>query len=115
MTFNGVAFQYHQQPLKAKVGERVRFWVMAAGPSLPTSFHVVGLQFDQVFFEGAWTLGGPSQIGAAWSGGSQALGLHPAQGGFVECVASEPGHYVFVSHSFADMEKGAHGVLEVAS
>ena len=115
MTFNGVAFQYHQQPLKAKVGERVRFWVMAAGPSLPTSFHAVGLQFDQVFFEGAWTLGGPSQIGAAWSGGSQALGLHPAQGGFVECVASEPGHYVFVSHSFADMEKGAHGVLEVAS
>ena len=115
MTFNGVAFQYHQQPLKAKVGERVRFWVMAAGPSLPTSFHVVGLQFDQVFFEGAWTLGGPSQIGAAWSGGSQALGLHPAQGGFVECVASEPGHYVFVSHSFADMEKGAHGVLEVTA
>ena len=115
MTFNGVAFQYHQQPLKAKVGERVRFWVMAAGPSLPTSFHVVGLQFDQVFFEGAWTLGGPSRIGAAWSGGSQALGLQPAQGGFVECVASEPGHYVFVSHSFADMEKGAHGVLEVTA
>lgn len=115
MTFNGVAFQYHQQPLKAKVGERVRFWVMAAGPSQPTSFHVVGLQFDQVFFEGAWTLGGPSQIGSAWSGGSQALGLHPAQGGFVECVASEPGHYVFVSHSFADMEKGSHGVLEVTA
>ena len=115
MTFNGVAFQYHQQPLKAKVGERVRFWVMAAGPSLPTSFHVVGLQFDQVFFEGAWTLGGPNRIGAAWSGGSQALGLQPAQGGFVECVASEPGHYVFVTHSFADMEKGAHGVLEVTA
>ena len=115
MTFNGVAFQYHQQPLKAKVGERVRFWVMAAGPSLPTSFHAVGLQFDQVFFEGAWTLGGPSRIGNAWSGGSQALGLQPAQGGFVECVASEPGHYVFVSHSFADMEKGAHGVLEVTA
>ena len=115
MTFNGVAFQYHQQPLKAKVGERVRFWVMAAGPSLPTSFHVVGLQFDQVFFEGAWPLGGPGQIGNAWSGGSQALGLQPAQGGFVECVASEPGHYVFVSHSFADMEKGAHGVLEVSA
>ena len=115
MTFNGVAFQYRQQPLKAKVGERVRFWVMAAGPSLPTSFHTVGLQFDQVFFEGAWTLGGPSRIGAAWSGGSQALGLQPAQGGFVECVASEPGHYVFGTHSFADMEKGAHGVLEVSA
>ena len=30
-------------------------------------------------------------------------------------VASEPGHYVFVSHSFADMEKGSHGVLEVTA
>lgn len=114
-TFNGVAFQYSQQPLTARVGERVRFWVMAAGPSLPTSFHVVGLQFDQVFLEGAWTLGGPSQIGAPWSGGSQALGLQPAQGGFVECVASQPGHYVFVTHAFADMEKGARGVLEVTA
>ncbi len=33
----------------------------------------------------------------------------------MECVASEPGHYVFVTHSFADMEKGAHGVLEVSA
>jgi len=64
---------------------------------------------------GAWPWGGPTRMGAAWSGGSQALGLQPAQGGFVECVASEPGHYVFVTHSFADMEKGAHGVLEVSA
>ena len=73
------------------------------------SFHCVGLQFDQVFFEGAWTLGGPDRIGAAWSGGGQALGLQPAQGGFVECAPAESGTYTFVSHAFADMEKGAMG------
>ena len=44
----------------------------------------------------------------------QALGLQPAQGGFVECVPAEPGTYTFVSHSFADMEKGAMGNLVVA-
>lgn len=115
MTFNGVAFQYAQQPLEARVGERLRFWVMAAGPSLLTSFHIVGLQFDQVFFEGAWTLGGPARIGQEWSGGSQALGLHPAQGGFVECQAQEPGHYVFVTHAFGDMEKGAKGILRITA
>ena len=112
--FNGIAFQYCDRPLPARPGERVRFWVINAGPSEPMSFHCVGLQFDQVFFEGAWTLGGPDRIGAAWSGGGQALGLHPAQGGFVECAPAEAGTYTFVSHSFADMEKGAMGNLVVA-
>lgn len=112
--FNGIAFQYRDRPLPAKPGERVRFWVLNAGPSEPMSFHCVGLQFDQVFFEGAWTLGGPDRIGAAWSGGGQALGLQPAQGGFVECAPAESGTYTFVSHAFADMEKGAMGKLVVA-
>ena len=112
--FNGIAFQYRDRPFTARPGERVRFWVLDAGPSEPMSFHAVGLQFDQVFFEGAWTLGGPDRIGAAWSGGSQALGLHPAQGGFVECVPPAAGTYTVVSRSFADMEKGAMGHLVVA-
>ncbi|GED89062.1 hypothetical protein [Streptomyces sp. 6-11-2] len=30
--FNGVAAQYAKAPLKAKAGERARFWVVAAGP-----------------------------------------------------------------------------------
>ena len=113
MAFNGMAFQYKYRPLQVAVGQRVRFWVMDAGPSLPCTFHVVGGQFDQVFYEGAWTLGGPDQIGARWSGGSQALNLGPCQGGFVEFVPPQAGHYTFVTHAFADMEKGAVGVLQV--
>lgn len=113
MAFNGMAFQYKYRPLQVTVGQRVRFWVMDAGPSLPCTFHVVGGQFDQVFYEGAWTLGGPDQIGARWSGGSQALNLGPCQGGFVEFVPPQAGHYTFVTHAFADMEKGAVGVLQV--
>ena len=112
MCFNGVAFQYALAPLPARTGERVRLWVLDAGPSLPSSFHVVGLQFDTVFFEGAYMLGGPDGVGRAWGGGSQALGLHPAQGGFVEAVVPGAGHYAMVTHSFADMEKGAKAVLE---
>ncbi len=113
MAFNGMAFQYKYRPLQVTAGQRVRFWVMDAGPSLPCTFHVVGGQFDQVFYEGAWTLGGPDQIGARWSGGSQALNLGPCQGGFVEFVPPQAGHYTFVTHAFADMEKGAVGVLHV--
>lgn len=113
MAFNGMAFQYKYRPLQVAVGQRVRFWLMDAGPSLPCTFHVVGGQFDQVFYEGAWTLGGPDQIGSRWSGGSQALNLGPCQGGFVEFVPPQAGHYTFVTHAFADMEKGAVGVLQV--
>ncbi|WP_172119705.1 multicopper oxidase domain-containing protein [Actinomyces faecalis] len=112
--FNGVAFQYALAPLQARAGERVRWWVLDAGPSLPTSFHVVGLQLDTVFAEGSYLLGGPQGIGRSWHGGSQALALQPAQGGFVEAVVPAPGHYAMVTHVFADMEKGAKGVLEVS-
>ncbi|WP_328705812.1 hypothetical protein [Actinomyces trachealis] len=111
MCFNGVAFQYALAPLEARAGERVRLWVLDAGPSLACSFHVVGLQFDTVFFEGAYMLGGPEGLGQAWGGGSQALGLQPTQGGFVEAVVPAVGRYSMVTHAFADMEKGAMAVL----
>ncbi|MCB1252861.1 MAG: copper oxidase, partial [Austwickia sp.] len=97
--------------------ERVRFWVLAAGPNRPSSFHVVGGQFDTLYFEGAYQVrrgvspGGPSAGGAG--GGAQVLGLHPAQGGFVEMVAVEAGTYPFVSHLMVDAERGAHGLLTV--
>jgi len=110
VVFNGYAHQYDFAPLTAKVGERVRIWVLAAGPNRGTSFHVVGGQFDTVWSEGAYRLGGPAGSDGS---GSQALGLFPAQGGFVELSFHEPGHYPFVSHSMVDAERGAHGIIEV--
>lgn len=112
VVFNGYASQYDHAPLAARVGERVRIWVLDAGPSRATSFHVVGGQFDTVFREGAWTLGGPGA--APTTGGAQALGLQPAEGGFVELVFPEAGRYPFVSHVMVDAERGAHGFVEVA-
>lgn len=109
VVFNGYANQYDHQPLSARVGERVRIWVLDAGPNRPTSFHVVGGQFDTVYAEGAYRL----QRGRAGQGGSQALSLAPAQGGFVELVLPEAGHYPFISHLMVDAERGAHGVLAV--
>ena len=46
-------------------------------------------------------------------GGSQVLGLVVAQGGFVEMVPTEAGHYPFVTHVMADAERGARGILTV--
>lgn len=107
VVFNGYANQYDHQPLPARVGERVRVWVLDAGPNRSTAFHVVGGQFDAAYAEGAWLLrrGSP--------GGSQALALAPSQGGFVELTFDEPGHYPFVSHVMVDAERGAHGLFVV--
>ena len=113
VVFNGVANQYDARPLTARVGERVRIWVLDAGPNRPTSFHIVGGQFDTVYAEGAWLLraapGGPDA-----PGGSQIIDLAPGQGGFVELTFPEAGHYPVVSHVMVDAERGAHGVIEVS-
>jgi len=42
VTWNGFAGQYVEHPLTANPGETVGFWVVAAGPSFDTDFHVVG-------------------------------------------------------------------------
>lgn len=109
VVFNGYANQYDHEPLKARVGERVRVWVLAAGPNVGSAFHVVGGQFDTVYTEGAYRL----RADDGTSGGSQVLGLAVAQGGFVELTFPEAGNYPFVTHAMTDAEKGAHGLFRV--
>jgi nitrite reductase (NO-forming) len=109
VVFNGFANQYDFAPLRAKVGERVRIWVLAAGPNHGTSFHIVGGQFDTVFSEGAWLL----RRGNALLGGSQILALGTGQGGFVELAFPEAGRYPFISHVMVDAEHGAHGFFNI--
>ncbi|HET6697611.1 MAG TPA: multicopper oxidase domain-containing protein [Nocardioidaceae bacterium] len=113
VVFNGYPDQYDTQPLTARVGERVRIWLLDAGPNRGTSFHVVGGQFDTVYAEGGYLLRPGQAAGQDDSGGSQALALAPAQAGFVELTFGEAGHYPFVSHVMVDAERGAHGVIEV--
>ncbi|SFP24871.1 nitrite reductase (NO-forming) [Actinomadura madurae] len=106
--FNGTAAGYDHAPLTARAGDRVRVWVVDAGPSSNTAFHIVGAQFDTVYKEGAYLLrkGDP--------GGAQILDLAPGQGGFAEAVIPAPGHYPFVDHDMRHAETGAHGTLHVS-
>ena len=114
VAYNGIANQYVVRPLTARVGDRVRFWVLAAGPNRGSSFHVVGTRFDTVWAEGAYLLrDGVGPMGGR-DGGSQVLDLAVAQGGFVELTPREQGHYPFLTHAMADAERGARGVLHVS-
>ncbi len=110
VVFNGYSNQYVADPLPAGAGQRVRVWVLAAGPNRGTSFHVVGAQFDTVYTEGGYRLR-PGDPGA---GGAQVLELGPAAGGFVELVFPQVGTYPFVTHRMVDADRGARGAFEVS-
>ncbi len=105
--FNGFANQYRARPIRVEPFQRIRVWVLDAGPSENSSFHVVGTIFDTVFKEGAYTL----RPGAE-RGGAQALDLQPAQGGFVELSFDEPGLYPIVTHKFSNVGRGALGLFQ---
>ena len=107
VVFNGYHNQYAHAPIRVEPGERVRAWVVDAGPSENSSFHIVGTIFDTVFKEGTYLLRPDER-----RGGAQALDLQPAQGGFVEFDFSEPGFYPMVTHKFANASKGAMGFFQ---
>ena len=82
-TFNGYANQYVTHPLTADPGDTVRFYVVAAGPTLDTNFHVVGTILDR-----AWVNGDMTQF----QRGVQTVGV-PAGGGAVfDVKIDEEGH-----------------------
>lgn len=109
VVFNGYAFQYdprkpYGEALRGLAGERIRLYVLNAGPSIVESFHVIGGIFDTVWIENnpdnplygiqTWTL--PSSGGATF-----------------DIVFMDAGLYPFVTHNFAYTELGAIGVIQV--
>ncbi|HMO55918.1 MAG TPA: multicopper oxidase domain-containing protein, partial [Roseiflexaceae bacterium] len=105
--FNGVANQYADHPIEIGTGERVRVFVLNAGPSVDSSFHVVGTIFDTVIKEGVeLRRDNPGR----W--GSQAVDLAPAQGAIVEFTTAEDGLYPIVTHAFNFVGRGALGLFK---
>ncbi len=104
VVFNGVAFQYRDHPLTATAGERVRFYVVNAGPNLWTSFHVIGGIFDDVYPDG-----NPAHALT----GIQAYTVGPGSGMVFDLTLPEPGKYPFLDHDLAHASLGALGVLDV--
>ena len=107
VVFNGVANQYVDAPLEVGTGESVRIFVLDAGPSIDSSFHVVGTIFDTVIKEGI-----ALRKGNVGSWGAQAMDLAPAQGGIVEFTTAEDGLYPMVTHAFNFVGRGALGLIQ---
>jgi nitrite reductase (NO-forming) len=106
MTFNGYAGQYVTHPLTADPGDLVRFWVVDAGPSIDTDFHVVGTIFDN-----AYPFGDMAPAHALH--GVQTVTVPAGGGGVFDVKIDEPGLYPFVSHAFSAVDQGQVGLLKV--
>ena len=107
VVFNGVANQYKDHPIEIGTGKRVRLFVLNAGPSVDSSFHVVGTIFDMVIKEGV-------RLDANNAGhyGAQAVDLSPAQGAIIEFQTAEDGLYPIVTHAFNFVGRGALGLFK---
>ena len=103
VAFNGYANQYKYDPINVPVGRPIRIYVLNAGPSKWSAFHVIGDLFDTVSEEGLV------------SHGAQTVNLSPAEGAVVTLTLPQAGNYSFVTHSFGDMVRGGAGVLHAGN
>ena len=99
IAFNGYGNQYADEPIPVRKDEKVRMYILNAGPSIWSAFHVIGTVFDKT----------DTDNGTARD--VQTVNLAPSQGGWVEFTLEEEGTYPFVTHAFGDMVKGALGTL----
>lgn len=98
--FNGSPFRYLRRPIRVAVGKPVRVYLVDAGPSLPSAFHVVGEIFDAVSPDGGLV---PARTDVStWQ--------VPAGGGAVfELTFDVPGTYPFLTHELGVASRGALG------
>ena len=104
VVFSGVALTYRDHPVRARVGRRLRLYVVDAGPNLPSAFHVIGAIFAAVYPDG--------DAGHALTGVST-YPIAPGQGVVFDLIFPEPGRYPIVDHSMRNMGLGASGLIDV--
>src|SRR5438270_598108 len=105
-TFNGRAFQYNDHPLHVAPGERIRFYVVDAGPNLVVPFHIVGGIFDRAYVDGdMWH----------WLRDVQTTDVPPGGAAIFDVRFPVAGVYGFVNHAFANAERGEIGTVLVGS
>ena len=92
-------------PAHFRPGDTVRFWVVTAGPSFDTAFHVVGTIFNR-----AWV----NQDMTQFQQGVQTVSVPAGGGGVFDVKIDDPGLYPFVSHSFASVDMLV-GLLKVGN
>jgi len=101
--FNGKLFRYVEEPITAKPGDYVRINFLNIGPNLVSTFHLVGIIWDFVYWQGH-----PE----AWMPGGQTVTAGPSDSWVIEFrVPPDEGAYLMLSHAVGSTARGAIGVL----
>lgn len=103
VVFNGYGMQYFQKPLPISVDKPVRLFVVNAGPSHFSAFHVIGTILQKTYVGG-----NPANALL----GLQTVAIAPGDGAMLEFTVQQAGRYTFVTHQFGDADIGAMGIFQ---
>ncbi|MDE3230180.1 MAG: multicopper oxidase domain-containing protein [Chloroflexota bacterium] len=105
VVFNGYANQYGHSPLAVKKGQPVRLYVVNAGPSRFSAFHVIGAIFSDTYMDGNQ---------ANRMQGNQTVTIPPGGAAVMQLTIPDAGTYPFLTHSFMDATMGALGQIKAS-
>ena len=103
VAFNGQLFGYLREPVTARPGDYVRVYFLNVGPNQVSTFHLVGIIWDYVYWQGH-----PDN----WMRGGQTITSGPSDSWVIEFrVPPDEGTYLMVDHALAAASMGAIGAL----
>jgi nitrite reductase (NO-forming) len=101
--FNGRLFRYVEEPIVARPGDYVRIYFINVGPNLLSTFHIVGIVWDYVYWQGH---------PAAVMPGGQTVTAGPSDSWVIEFrIPPEEGAYTMLSHAVGSTSRGAIGLI----
>jgi nitrite reductase (NO-forming) len=101
--FNGELFRYVKNPIKAKPGDYIRIYFLNAGPNLFSTFHIVGIIWDYVYWQG-----NPDAI----LPNGQSVNAGPSDSWVIEFrMPPDEGYYTMLTHAVGSADRGAIGLL----
>lgn len=103
VAFNGSNFRYVKDPIPARPGDYVRVYYLNVGPNLTGTFHLVGIIWDFMYYQGH-----PRNL----MHGGQSSVAGPTDSWVVEFRVPEEGVYGIVTHAMGTQTpRGAMGLL----
>jgi nitrite reductase (NO-forming) len=103
--FNGRLFRYVEEPIITRPGDYVRINYLNVGPNLFSTFHIVGIIWDYVYWQG--------NPAVQWPGG-QTVTAGPSDSFVIEFrMPPDEGAYTMLNHAVGATSRGAIGLLVV--
>lgn len=103
--FNGRTFRYIEEPIMANPGDYVRINFLNVGPNILSTFHIVGIIWDYVYWQGHPEARLP---------GGQTVTAGPSDSFVIEFrMPPDEGAYTMLTHAVGSTSRGAIGLIVV--